>query len=85
MEILSLNFAIFVVQLAFCVVPIAVGIRLFSLSSDFKEETRQKISKKLLGDSSLIKQNFYNFALYFIAVIFCLFGIIVALMLFLSS
>lgn len=85
MEILSINFAIFVVKLAFCVVPIALGIRLFALSNDAKVETRQKISKKLLGDSSLIKQSFYNFVLYFIASIFILFGLLVAFMLLISS
>ena len=85
MEILSINFAIFVVQLAFCIVPIALGIRLFALPYDVKVETRQKISKKLLGDSSLIKQSFYNFVLYFIASIFILFGLLVALMLLISS
>ena len=83
MEILSINFAIFVVKLAFCVVPIAFGIRLFTLSSDINDEIRQKISKKLLGDSTLIVPGFYNFALYFIACIFILFGITVALILFL--
>ena len=85
MEILSINFAIFVVKLAFCVVPIALGIRLFALSNDAKVETRQKISKKLLGDSSLIKQSFYNFVLYFIASIFILFGLLVAFILLISS
>ena len=85
MEILSINFAIFVVQLAFCIVPIALGVRLFALSSDVKVETRQKISKKLLGDSSLIKQSFYNFVLYFIASTFILFGLLVALILLISS
>ena len=82
MEILSINFALFVVQLAFCIVPIAIGIRLFTLSSEINDEIRQKISKKLLGDSSLIKPSFYKSALYFIASIFVIFGIIVALILF---
>jgi hypothetical protein len=85
MEILSINFAIFVVQLAFCIVPIALGVRLFALSSDVKVETRKKISKKLLRDSSLIKQSFYNFVLYFMASIFILFGLLVALILLISS
>lgn len=79
MEILSINFAIFVVQLAFCIVPIALGIRLFTLSSEIKDETRQKISKKLLGDPTLIEPGFFNFALYFIASSSTLFGVIVAL------
>lgn len=83
MEILSINFAIFVVKLAFCIVPIALGIRLFTLSSEIKDETRQKLSKKLLGDSTLIEPGFYNFVLYFIACIFILFGTIVSLILFL--
>mgnify|MGYP001172139735 CR=1 FL=1 len=83
MEILSINFAIFVVQLAFCIVPIALGIRLFTISSEIKDETRQKISKKLLGEPSLIEPGFYNFALYFIACMSILFGIIIALILFL--
>lgn len=83
MEILSINFAIFVVKLAFCIVPIALGIRLFTLSSEINDETRQKISKKLLGDSTLIEPGFYKFALYFIACISILFGIIVSLILFL--
>ena len=76
MEILSINFAIFVVQLAFCIVPIALGIRLFTLSSEIKDETRQKLSKKLLGEPTLIEPGFYNFyfilllaSLYFLALI----------------
>ena len=83
MEILCINFALFVVKLAFCVVPIAFGIRLFTLSSEIKDETRQKLSKKILGDATLIEPGFYNFALYFIACLFTLFGTIVALILFL--
>ena len=83
MEILSINFAIFVVQLAFCIVPIALGIRLFTLSSEIKNEARQKMSKKLLGDSTLIEPGFFNFVLYFIACISILVGIIVSLILFL--
>ena len=83
MEILSINFAIFVVQLAFCIVPIALGIRLFTLSYEINEEIRQNISKKLLGDSTLIVPGFYKFALYFIACVFILFGTVVALVLFL--
>ena len=83
MEILSINFAIFVVQLAFCIVPIALGIRLFTLSSEIKDETRQKISKKLLGESTLIEPGFYKFALYLIACISIIFGIIISLVLFL--
>ena len=83
MEILSINFAIFVVKLVFCIVPIAFGIRLFALSSEIKDETRQKLSKKLLQDPTLIEPGFYNFVLYFIACVFILFGTIVALILFL--
>ena len=64
MEILNLNFAIFVVQLAFCIVPIAMGIRLFTLTSEKKHEISQKLSKKILGEADLIKPSFYNFVLY---------------------
>lgn len=83
MEILSINFALFVVQLAFCIVPIVLGIRLFTLSNEVKHETRRKISKKVLGDSNLIEPGFYKFALYFIACVFILLGLLVALILFL--
>ena len=83
MEILSITFAIFVVKLAFCIVPIALGIRLFMLSSEIKDETRQKISKKLLGDSTLIEPGFYNFLLILISCAFILIGLIIALLLFL--
>ena len=79
MEILSINFALFIVQLAFCIVPTALGIRLITLSSEIKDETRQKISKKLLGDSTLIEPGFFNFVLYFIAGFSILIGLIVAL------
>ena len=82
MEILSITFAIFVVKLAFCIVPIALGIRLFMLSSEIKDETRQKISKKLLGDSTLIVPGFFNFVLYFIASASTLFGSIMPFILF---
>ena len=83
MEILSVNFAFFVVKLAFCIVPVAIGIRLFLISSETKDDTRQKISKKLLGDSTLIETGFFNFVLYFIACIFIVFGLSVSLVLFL--
>ena len=83
MEILSFNFAIFVIQLAFCIIPIVLGIRLYGLSSETKEETRRKISKKLLGDPDLLEQRFYNFVLYLIGSIIILLGLIVALFLFL--
>ena len=83
MEILSFNFAIFVIQLAFCIIPIVLGIRLYGLSSETKEETRRKISKKLLGDPDLLEQRFYNFVLYLIGRIIILSGLIVALILFL--
>ena len=83
MEILSINFAIFVVKLAFCILPIALGIRIFALSVEIKDETRQKISKKLLGDSTLIEPGFFNFVLYLIACISMIFGLITALILFL--
>ena len=79
MEILSINFAIFVVQLAFCIVPLALGIRLFTFSIEFKEDTRRKLSDKLLKDPNLIKSGFFNFALYSIACSSLLFGLIVAL------
>lgn len=83
MEILSFNFAIFVFKLAFCIIPIALGIRLYVLSSETKEETRRKISKKLLGDPNLLEQGVYNFGLYLIGSITILTGLIVALLLFL--
>ena len=79
MEILSINFAIFVVKLAFCIVPTALGVRLITLSSEIKDETRQKISKKLLGDSTLIAPGFFNFVIYFIAGSAIMIGLIVAL------
>ena len=83
MEILSFNFAIFVIQLAICIIPIVLGIRLYGLSSETKEETRRKIAKKLLGDPDLLEQGFYNFVLYLIGSIIILLGLIVALLLFL--
>ena len=83
MEILSINFALFIVQLTFCIVPIAFGIRLITLSSEIKDETRQKLSKKLLGEPTLIEPGFYNFLLYFIAGLFILIGIVISLILFL--
>lgn len=83
MEILSFNFAIFVIQLAFSIIPIVLGIRLYGLSSEAKEETRRKIAKKLLGDPDLLEQGFYNFVLYLIGSIIILLGLIVALLLFL--
>tara|TARA_B100001093_G_scaffold82389_1_gene73778 strand:+ start:444 stop:695 length:252 start_codon:yes stop_codon:yes gene_type:complete len=82
MEILSFNFAIFVVKIAFCTLPIVLGFRLYVLSSETKEETRRKISKKLLKDPNLLEQGFYNFVLYFIGSIIILMGVTVALLLF---
>lgn len=82
MEILSLNFIFFVFQLSLCIVPIALGIRLFVLSSEKREDRRKIISKKLLGDPTLITQNFFNIVLYFIASAFVIFGLIVITILF---
>ena len=83
MEILSINFAIFVIKLAFCVVPIAFGVRLITFSSEIKEETRRKLSEKLLGEPNLVEHGVFNFGLYFIASIFILFGTIVSIIMFL--
>lgn len=83
MEILSINFAIFVVQLAFCIIPFVVGIRLFCLTSERKDEIGQKLSKKILGDPSLMTRGFFNLSLYFIACIFLLSGTVFSLFLFL--
>jgi small-conductance mechanosensitive channel len=84
MEILSLNFAIFVFKLSICIIPIALGIRLFAKSQEQKIETRKKLSSKLLGDSNLLKQSVYNFGLYFIASISILTGLFLALLFLLS-
>ena len=74
MEILSINFAIFVVQFAFCIVPHRFGNPIIYFFYRVKDETRQKISKKLLGDSNLIKSGFFfNFVLYSITVYSLLF------------
>tara|TARA_B100001248_G_scaffold223050_1_gene179718 strand:+ start:157 stop:408 length:252 start_codon:yes stop_codon:yes gene_type:complete len=83
MEILSINFAIFVIKLAFCVVPIAFGVRLITFSSEIKEETMRKLSEKLLGEPNLVERGVFNFGLYFIASIFILFGSIVFIIMFL--
>ena len=83
MEILSINFAIFVIKLAFCVVPIAFGVRLITFSSEIKEETMQKLSEKFLGEPNLVELWVFNFGLYFIASIFILFGTIVFIIMFL--
>ena len=83
MEILSLSFAVFVLKLAFCILPIVLGVSLFLVSYEKKEVTRRKISKKLLGDPNLLEQGFYNFVLYFIGSIIILIGLLVALLLFL--
>jgi small-conductance mechanosensitive channel len=85
MEILSLNFAIFVFKLSICIIPIALGIRLFAKSQEQKIETRKKLSSKLLGDSNLLKQSVYNFGLYFIALISILTGLFLALLFLLSA
>ena len=77
MEILSINFAIFVIKLAFCVVPIAFGVRLITFSSEIKEEIMLKLSEKFLGEPNLVERWVFNFGLYFIASIFILFGTIV--------
>ena len=82
MEILSVKFALFVVQLSFIIIPIALAIRIFRLTAEIKDETRQKLSQKLLGDASLIEPRFYNFVLYFIASALIIFGVIVSLLLF---
>ena len=78
MEILSINFALFVVQLAFCILPIALGIRLFTLSPEKKRETREKLSKKLLGDSSLNRNKAFIILIYTIATISILMGLLVS-------
>ena len=83
MEILSFGFAKYVVKIAFCVLPIVLGVSLFLVSSEKIEITRRKISKKLLGDPNLLGQGFYNFVLYFIGSLFILMGLLVTLLLFL--
>ena len=77
MEILSINFAIFVIQVSFLCCSHRFGVRLITFSSEIKEEIMLKLSEKFLGEPNLVERWVFNFGLYFIASIFILFGTIV--------
>ena len=84
MDILSVSFAIFVIKLAFCIVPISLGIRLFTFSSEAKDDLREKISKKLLGDPRLVESGFFNLFVYSFGGILIFMGVIIGLLLILG-
>lgn len=83
MEIISIEFAIFLIKLAMVIVPIAFGIQLFTLSSEKKKDIKALIAGKLLGDERLIKLSVFNVWLRGFALISSLLGIIIAILLFL--
>tara|TARA_B100002019_G_scaffold251575_1_gene232095 strand:- start:51 stop:305 length:255 start_codon:yes stop_codon:yes gene_type:complete len=82
MEILSIDFAIFVIKLSLAIIPIAIAFRLFVLSSEKKEDLKVFIAGKLLGDEQLIKMKVFNIWLHGTASTMLLLGIIVAAVLF---
>lgn len=82
MEILSIDFAIFVIKLSLAIIPIAIAFRLFVLSSEKKEDLKEYIAGKLLGDKQLIKMKVFNIWLHGTASTMLLLGIIVAAVLF---
>lgn len=83
MEIISIEFAFFLIQLALVIVPIAFGIRLFVMPSEKKNELKTFMAKKLLGDEQLIKLSVFNIWLHSFASISFMFGIIFAIVFFL--
>lgn len=78
MEILSIDFAIFVIKLSLVIIPVAIAFRLFVLSSEKKEDLKMFIAGKLLGDEQLIKMKVFNIWLHGIATTMLLLGIIIA-------
>ena len=78
MEILSIDFAIFVIKLSLVIIPVAIAFRLFVLSSERKEDLKMFIAGKLLGDEQLIKMKVFNIWLHGIATTMLLLGIIIA-------
>ncbi|RCL30321.1 MAG: hypothetical protein DBX03_02565 [Puniceicoccaceae bacterium] len=83
MEIISVSFAIFVIQLSLVIVPVVFGVRLLTLSSEKREDLKVFLAKKLLGDEKLIQLDVFNLLLVIFAVTFILLGIVIALLLFL--
>lgn len=84
MEILSIDFAIFVIKLSLVIIPVAIAFRLFVLSSEKKEDLKMFIAGKLLGDEQLIKMKVFNIWLLGIATTMLLLGIIIATVLLLT-
>ena len=78
MEILSIDFAIFVIKLSLAIIPAAIAFRLYVLSSEKKEDLKMFIAGKLLGDKQLIKMKVFNIWLHGIATIMLLLGIMIA-------
>lgn len=83
MEIISVSFAIFVIQLSLVIVPIALGIRLLTLSSEKREDLKVFLAKKLLGDEKLIQLDVFNLLLVIFGATLIVLGIVIALLLFL--
>lgn len=83
MEIISVSFAIFVIQLSLVIVPIAFGVRLLALSSEKREDLKVFLAKKLLGDEKLIQLDVFNLLLVIFGATLIVLGIIIALLLFL--
>lgn len=54
MELLNIQFAILIVKVSLCVVPIAVGVAMISRKEEGKREMRNWICNRLFGVSNAI-------------------------------
>ena len=54
MELLNIEFAILIVKLAICVLPLAIGISLVSRGEETKREIRDWVCSRLFGVSNAI-------------------------------
>ena len=74
MPLLNLGFAVLLVKMCLCVLPITVGIYLFVASEKSKRRWRNKVSTALFGASNLIPYRTFARVLAVLALGALLFG-----------
>jgi hypothetical protein len=74
MPLLDLGFAVLLVKMCFCVLPITAGIYLFVVPEKSKRRWRNKVSTALFGASNLIPYSTFARVLAVLSTLLILFG-----------
>lgn len=85
MELLNIQFAILIIKLAICVLPVVIGVALISTKEEGKREMRNWICVRLFGVGNAIDYVKFSRAIIFVGVALLAFSLVATWFLFIAE